>query len=80
MKSFSIPSAEGITIEFWLRQKKNNEPLPLLVIKSDNQLLYKNPGRGLVFLIIIIIPTIQKGELTLSYDEDRARDIPFLLL
>lgn len=61
MKSFSIPSAdEGITIEFWLRQKKNNEPLPLLVIKSDNQLLYKiQEGAG--FLIIIIIPTIKRG-------------------
>ncbi|WP_370427952.1 GH32 C-terminal domain-containing protein [Klebsiella michiganensis] len=71
MKSFSIPSAEGITIEFWLRQKKNNEPLPLLVIKSDNQLLYKiQEGAG--FFNYYHYTHHQKGELTLSYDEDRA--------
>ena len=77
MKSFSIPSAEGITIEFWLRQKKNNEPLPLLVIKSDNQLLYKiQEGAG--FFNYYHYTHHQKGELTLSYDEDRA-EIPFFI-
>lgn len=68
MKNFTIKNAQGITVEFWLRQTGlQDNSSPILTINSENATVYK-VQEGANFFSFYHYTHYGDADITLSYD------------